>query len=743
MCVQRSCRVILIALTVGAMSASPGIAQDDAAPGPPSNASALDIRQLETCREGILDEEARDQDRRRWAELLFSYDSADANELIVAFLAPSQRLAVRRTVCEVMTDTARAHADRIVSEFVPPLLDMLGADEPELRMAAADALADFPRDGLAGRLGAIAADEAIRLEKRLAAIEALSRNTHRREVVQQLIKLLGSPSVEIRTKVTASLEPASLEPFGDDAARWQQWWRSQEQLTGEQWLEEQLKIYRLRSRRVREAFEAFRRQTRREAETAVVSLRSLQRELYRALPQEQRRTKLIEWLASPAADVKLTALNLIKTRIADEGKPPEGEVLAALVGLLHDGSGPERREVLLIVQNVTDSGVVDAVLARLAVEADPNTRLVILAALGRMRSPAAIPALVGELGMPDADSARIREAANALGRIAERVEDKQTMQQAVEPLRRRFSEAQAEDVTLRAALLSAMAGVGDRSFAPVFAEAIDSDDPRLLQPAVHGLRIVQDRSKLPRIRDLTRNSDPMVRLAAIVAVSELGSAAEDLQSLLTCLNPTIEPNELAREAAWRGFRDYMGRRPVSERIDAAQRLRDTPELEARYLDELADTLAATGSDPLDLERVRDRLGQVLTGQGKYAEAAAAWHALFLQQADRQAESAIDIAVRWLDAALRADPPMSAKDVLDRVTQTAISDADRLRLIDAVARYADDPRVSADLERTGALLAELQAVPAANGWPAAWTELLQRLTARTEPASPSETPERPG
>ena len=72
------------------MIASGGIAQDAGSGDTSSNASVLDNRQLETCREGILDDEARDQDRRRWAELLFSYDSPDANGLIVSLLAPSR-----------------------------------------------------------------------------------------------------------------------------------------------------------------------------------------------------------------------------------------------------------------------------------------------------------------------------------------------------------------------------------------------------------------------------------------------------------------------------------------------------------------------------------------------------------------------------------------------------------------------------------------------------------------------------
>ena len=99
-------------------------------------------------------------------------------------------------------------------------------------------------------------------------------------------------------------------------------------------------------------------------------------------------------------------------------------------------------------------------------------------------------------------------------------------------------------------------------------------------------------SKLARLRTLMNHADSLVRLAAIEAVAHLGREEADLERLLTRLNPTIETNEPARHAAWRGFREFLSHRSVKDRLEAAKRLRDVPALEIEYLEELAGALAS-------------------------------------------------------------------------------------------------------------------------------------------------------
>ena len=105
--------------------------------------------------------------------------------------------------------------------------------------------------------------------------------------------------------------------------------------------------------------------------------------------------------------------------------------------------------------------------------------------------------------------------------------------------------------------------------------------PRLSAALNRALVDIGEGSKLPRLRTLMGHADPLVRLAATEAVGRLGQEDADLESLLNRLNPSIEDNELAREAAWRGFCRYLSTRSVPDRIRASERLRELPELEVR------------------------------------------------------------------------------------------------------------------------------------------------------------------
>jgi len=121
--VPRSVILIGFALLVGLPPAT-GLAQPPGTPG--AEAVPDHVRQLQTCREGILDPQVRPDDRRRWAELLLSYDSPQANTLIVELLALSARPDVQGAVCAALGEGSRDATRRLDSSFVDPLLGLLG-----------------------------------------------------------------------------------------------------------------------------------------------------------------------------------------------------------------------------------------------------------------------------------------------------------------------------------------------------------------------------------------------------------------------------------------------------------------------------------------------------------------------------------------------------------------------------------------------------------------------------------------
>ena len=697
------------------------------------------LEQLANCRAGIVDRQARPEDRRRWIDTLLAFDTPEAKTLVVELLQLSENPAAQQALCEVIGERARKNPERLDSAFLEPLIELLGAETGDLRAAAAQALADFPGEQVPAKLGAFAAQDNVPLLKRLAAIDALAAKVNRREVVRELMTLLDAGVPEITTRVTAALEPAARDTLGDDPDAWRAWWERKSKLSDIAWLTDRLDMYRDRYRERAEAFETYREKTCARQEALAVRISELQRELFHGFAAEQQRARLVEWLTDPLPEVRQSALGIIRARIADEGQGPAGEVLAALLRLLNDESPAMRREVVLIVQNLNDPATVDAVLDRLEKEQDPATRHAIFKAIGKLQSEDAVPALVREIASTDSHPACVREAALALGQITNRLEETEERQEAIEALRSRYRLARDGDPALRAALVTAMAGVAPASFAPELIEAVESNDPATLRPAIRGLATIGNASKLPRLRALTTDPDPLVRRAALEAVMKLGGEDADLESVLARLNPAIEPNELVREAAWRAFREYNVDKPIADQIGSARRLRELPEFEVRYLVELLNRLAIANGDTSYTETVQTRLAEVLVDQGKCAEAAAHLRELFETQAERSEPGAFETGLRWLHAALRSGPQHNVAAVVIRLAENAGSEQHKTGIIDTVAEYLDGPGAAATPDDTRALLASLRDIRA-DLLGEEWGRLLDAAASRLDEGSPNSAPE---
>jgi len=695
-------------------------------------ASPEHLEQLQTCREGITDPQARPADRRRWAELLLTYRTPQASELTIELLRRSRSPDVQLAVCSVLADHAPGNPNELIADFVPPLMDLLGAESQELRATAARALAEFPGIDVPAKLGALAARANASLPQRLAAIDALTPNVHRREVVAQLIGVLDVSDPRITDRAVTALESATIESFGNDPTAWRAWWVNQSAMDHEAWLDQQLRIYRDRYRATADELIRFQEDSRREQTALTGRIRNFQREVYRTVAEDQRDAKLVEWLNGQLSVVRWGAVSIIKTRMADEGKRPEGAVLTALLGLLKDPAAETRREVLQIVQNLNDDAVVKAVLEHLLTEHDPPTRHAVFRALGRLDGAQAIPALIREIESPESFLDCVKEAAFSLGNLAAKSESKDPLTRAVGPLEKRYRAVDPADASMRAALLAAMAGIGDLAFADEFLEALESDDATMLQPAIRGIVRLKDVSKVRRLRALMAHLDPLVRREAIDAVAQLGREEADVESLLTRLNPAIEANDPAREAAWQGFRNMMGQRTLRERIEAADRLRDVPMYQIKYLEQLADASPPANGDDGDREKVLERLTSVLDGQKRFAEAAVRLRQLYDLRVSRSAGEALSTGLRLLRVALRnADGGIAA--LVKELVLLSPDEVTRTRIVDAITEYLDQKEPPPSNEQLRILLSDLRSVrheDVGGGWSA----LIERLAARVDAAN---------
>lgn len=687
---------------------------EDSAPSP------SELIQLKRCREGLLDPQASADQRRRWAELLFAFDTPATRGLIVDLLQHPNQPSAQQTLCEVLAERPLPVSPSLDRDVIDPLLLLLDSERESLRGAAADALAQLGGPEVAKKLGSLAGNAEAPMNQRLAAIDALAVRVYRREVVGVLMPLLGSQEPLIVERVVAAIEPASRETIGQDVQRWRHWWGDKQVMTDQAWLENQLQITQDRLRSVEQAMGEQRLDSQRRIAGLAQKLAGFQRDAFRSLGAEGQENQLTEWLADPLAEVRQTALGIIKARIADEGQRPSGEVLEALLGLLAEGSPGTRREVLLIVQTLSAPEVVAAVLSRLDQESNPAMRVPLFKAIGKLVSPAAIQALVLEIASPKSDPACVREAALALGQIAAHPIAREELADAVDALKNRLRQVTVDQTALRAALLSAMAGVGDARFGTEFRDAINSDDSDTLRPAIRGLIELDDRSQMPRLRTLVGSSDAQVRVAALDALATLGGEDADLEAVLTHLNPALESDETVRNAAWLAFRTLTNRQSVEDRFAAANRLRDLPELEARYLEELIDDHAALNGNDETRARIHDRLGVVWVNQEQHAKAAPHLRSLYeLRLADR-ADGALHAGLRWLDAAFRRDPQGRLADVITQLATAHTAPADRSRIMEAVETLLASALTWDDASRRAKIIEELSLVSASlfdERWPA--------------------------
>lgn len=686
------------------------------------------IEQLKNCRAGIVDPQARHEERRRWIETLLTFDTPSSRQLVTDLLGIGDRSDVQLAICEVLTSQSRTAPHRLAGEFIHSLTKLVGSPNEPLCRAAARALAGFPGSEGTDRLRAIVADADISLPTRLAAIDALRSKVDRRDVVDTLVSLLDADGPAMNDRVMAALRPLTIEDFDRDIVRWQVWWNEKSQLGAEAWLADQLQIYRDRLRQTQNEFEIFRTDATRKYEALGSRVGALQRDLFRVLNQDEQDNRLVVWLSDSVEEVNHTALSLVRARIADEGRRPAGDVQDTLLVLLRDGSPHIRREALLIVQTLDDPSVIDAVLAQLAKETHIEVRQDLLKAIGRLNNPKALGALVIEIEAPDSDLNCVREAAAALGQIAVGVVARDELADATAAVKRRYVQVGPEDAMLRAALLSAMAGIADTEFAPELLVAIESDDAGVLRPAIRGLQAIGDRTKTARFRTLTAHGDPLVRQAAVEGIGNLGAEDADLESMLTRLNPTIEPSEPVREAAWRAFRTLLSVKPVAEQIVSATRLRDTPELEIEYLLDLAESLSPANGHVAERDALYDRLGGLLFGAGRYAEAARYLRNLFELRTGSAAEERESAGLRWLDAHLHSQGTPQAAEVVERLAET-FEDDGKDRLVDTVVAYFDSLDPVADDDRIEMLETDLRTVkPELLG--DRWLSWLNRLVDRS-------------
>ncbi len=610
---------------------------------------------LQYSRDLITERNNTPRARRGEAERLLRSRWPEAIALLVE-LIKSPDPTTKLVVCEALRAAGCQDPTLLSAPLAEPLVGLLGDSEAAVADAAADALSCFRNGEVAARLGELAADTSATMPQRLNAVDALAPNIERRTVVEQLVRLLESPSEELRTRVFAALAPAALEDNGRDVGRWKAWWQRVSALNEQQWLEDRVGLFAQRVRSLQGELARARTDAEQRSTQLSRRLEDFAREVYRLIGDaEQRRDVLIGWLRDPQVEVRLVATAIISGEIQDGTKPVEG-VREELKKRFDDESAEVRRRALQLVGALNDPADSESIIQRLAGEKEASVREVALRVLGQLPSAAAVPVLIAEIKHPEAAAACVAEAAAALGALAVKgVVDPASSSAVVEPLKARYAAAGKAEVRLREALLSAMAQLGDQAFTPEFVAGLSENDPKILAAAIPGIRAVGAAEHVPQLMTLTEHSDARVRQRALEALAALGGESVHLERLASRMNPATEPNEACRQSAWNGLQQLLKTRPLAMRIEWADRLKTPQERQTTYLEELIAELAAQNPPRAELRTLHRKLAEIYASQGRDAESLPHWLALYRLLAaadDPGAAGAFDAALHAALAARR-------------------------------------------------------------------------------------------
>ena len=165
-----------------------------------------------------------------------------------------------------------------------------------------------------------------------------------------------------------------------------------------------------------------------------------------------------------------------------------------------------------------------------------------------------------------------------------------------------------------------------------------------------------------------------------------------------------------------------------DRISASERLRELGELEALYLEELADVMSTAGQHTAELEVVRDRLSTILVRAGQDAEAIPHLAELYEARFARADPQTPAVGLRWLSAVLRSPNQQGVAQVVVRLSETTTDESFRGEIVATISRYADSEATVVDADRTRRLISALRTVRG-DILGEAWSKLLDRVAAR--------------
>ncbi len=606
--------------------------------------------ELQTLTGQIADATRSTKTRREAAELLLNRPHPQAAEALRGLLADSTNTTAQVAVAEAIELRGGGQ-----DMFIQPLLEMLTGEEPSVRNAAGRALAAYKDAEVTDKLIAIAADKDSPNDVRLVAIRSLELILDER-VLEAMVELLDDPDRQVRSAAGESLAKlTSIRTFGADPAAWKRWWAANKDKDRSEWLADLAESLG----KAKASLDAENTQLR-------DRLARTMQDLYGATPAAEREAMLLSLLKDPLADVRVVATTLTYRKLA-ANEPVSKNVRAQIRALLGDADARVRRASAVLLGNLGDVEVTENLLERLKAEQDPVVRQGLLTAMGQLRDPKALPAVLAEI--PSGDETISAAAAAALARIVEThpLSD-ELKDQAAAALIDRYELAvtAAGGAELREALLTAMGTIGRKAFTEVLRGALRDKAATVRMAAVDALAKLGDSDSAEMIEPLVGDDDRGVRQAAVAAMAALGGK-QHLQSVFRRTDPSVEPDAAVRRQAWQTTMALLTKADPDAIRAVADSLTGRPDAANQRIQVLQMLVGAVAADKGRPEAdARRQLGLALIQAGRPAEATAHLGEAYKIYSKVQPLLARSVWSEWVGVLLASDDPAVVKAMNEQV-----------------------------------------------------------------------------
>lgn len=341
----------------------------------------------------------------------------------------------------------------------------------------------------------------------------------------------------------ALAEMASLSGYGYDSARWMEWWRAQP--VGES--EFRADMLSRRSARLDTV--------RRERDELYTLLSTALRQNYQIAPANQKLPRLMEYLRSSRAEIRAIGATLVYEDFQNSA-PIHPEARAQLRFLIGDSNVRVRRAVAQALAQIPEGDSLDPLLAQLDIESDGGVRVELIKAVAPIRSARAVPVLLQLLSDPNPGIALQTAAALEFVASPLRQENPALATQVAHALRDKLKATPTLPVNadLREALVDAMVPLKeptllDDPLANMLKEQAN-ESPRMRRRAIKAIGEIGNPRYLPHIHLAMEDKESQVRLEAVAALGKLAPSIENINPLKKRLDPSQEPDESIRTAAW-------------------------------------------------------------------------------------------------------------------------------------------------------------------------------------------------